>query len=304
MTAVRIERLATVYIRRAPGHNSGVQWYYSDGTNRLGPVDEATFSGLIRAGTIRADTLVWREGMQGWERCDTVDGAFAKPTANTAAPGANPNACAECGRAFPPEELVAVSGRSVCAECKPAFLQRLREGAPMSAVGASLGMFQKNGRLVVEVDATPPNRCMYCNAPGTWVKRRKFYWYPPWVNFLVLCNLLILIVVALVLRKSMAFDVVLCEEHAAKRRRGIAIGWGLFGLAIAVMAGGFVFDSAGDLVGWAILGAAVLAIAGLVVGMRAASVLTPARIGKRSGLFRRAGKDYIAGFPEWPGDIV
>jgi len=36
--------------------------------------------------------------------------------------------CTECGRDFPPTEVIHHRDRVVCAGCKPAFLQRLREG--------------------------------------------------------------------------------------------------------------------------------------------------------------------------------
>ena len=34
-------------------------------------------------------------------------------------------ACANCGRAFPPSDVVQIAGNWVCASCKPAFLSRL-----------------------------------------------------------------------------------------------------------------------------------------------------------------------------------
>ena len=253
---------------------------------------------------MREDTLVWREGMSGWDRLGTIDPSRVRPIAVPPQIPFNPHACAECGVAFSPDELVTVSGHSVCAACKPALLQRLREGAPLSPLGSSLGMFRKDDRLVVETGATPPHRCVYCNAPGTWEKRRTFYWCPPWVYALVFLGLLIFVIVAMILRKTIAFEVVLCAKHASQRRRNIAIGWGLFALAIATVVGGNMIDFNWNVLGWALLAGLFLTVAGLVVGMRAAAVLSPARIGKRSGCFRRAGKEYVATLPEWPGDIV
>lgn len=43
--------------------------------------------------------------------------------------------CSQCGREVPPAESIVVGDRVVCAVCKPAFLQRLREGA---AIGGAL----------------------------------------------------------------------------------------------------------------------------------------------------------------------
>lgn len=41
-------------------------WYYQQGTNRMGPVDEATLKGMLASGTISIDTLVWTNGMTSW----------------------------------------------------------------------------------------------------------------------------------------------------------------------------------------------------------------------------------------------
>jgi|SRR5579875_423413 len=44
--------------------------------------------------------------------------------------------CTECGRPFPPDDLVHFGLNRVCAECKPRFVQRMQEGAlaPSSVV--------------------------------------------------------------------------------------------------------------------------------------------------------------------------
>lgn len=41
-------------------------WYFQQGTERKGPVDEATIRSLISGGVISIDTLVWTEGMPSW----------------------------------------------------------------------------------------------------------------------------------------------------------------------------------------------------------------------------------------------
>ena len=41
-------------------------WYYQQGNNRMGPVDEATIRNLMASGTISIDTLVWTNGMASW----------------------------------------------------------------------------------------------------------------------------------------------------------------------------------------------------------------------------------------------
>lgn len=45
-------------------------WYYADGSERQGPLERSDIERLIADGTITEDTLVWREGLDGWEAAD------------------------------------------------------------------------------------------------------------------------------------------------------------------------------------------------------------------------------------------
>jgi uncharacterized membrane protein YhaH (DUF805 family) len=42
-------------------------WYYLENDSRIGPVEHKEIERLISQGTVTAQTLVWREGMDGWE---------------------------------------------------------------------------------------------------------------------------------------------------------------------------------------------------------------------------------------------
>ena len=44
-----------------------MNWYYAAGGQQLGPVDEARLQELVHAGVVNAETLVWREGLDGWK---------------------------------------------------------------------------------------------------------------------------------------------------------------------------------------------------------------------------------------------
>ena len=44
-----------------------MQWYYAINGQRQGPVNQAEFERLVRAGTITPETLVWRKPMTGWQ---------------------------------------------------------------------------------------------------------------------------------------------------------------------------------------------------------------------------------------------
>lgn len=132
-----------------------MEWYYALGRERRGPVSEAEFAALRADGTITADTLVWREGMDEWlplgqtsdapEASAGSGGPVDSPTASVAPPAVGDAAesdrsgmsgrasddrrCCECERTFPADDVIELEGRPVCAACKPQFLQRVREGA-------------------------------------------------------------------------------------------------------------------------------------------------------------------------------
>jgi TM2 domain-containing membrane protein YozV len=73
-------------------------WYYQQGSNRMGPVDEATIRGLLASGQISIDTLVWTTGMASWTPLQQSSLGAGLPTPPSAVPTfpaagyANPNA--------------------------------------------------------------------------------------------------------------------------------------------------------------------------------------------------------------------
>jgi uncharacterized RDD family membrane protein YckC len=97
-----------------------MSWYYAREGRQVGPVSEAELQAQVAAGVVRPDTLVWREGMASWQPYGGVAGDAGTAPRKT---------CSQCGRAFPADDLIDFGDRSVCAECKPVFLQGLKEGA-------------------------------------------------------------------------------------------------------------------------------------------------------------------------------
>src|SRR5689334_5696493 len=115
-----------------------MKWYYAEGGRQVGPVEESALDDLVRQGVVRDDTLVWREGMAAWQRHSAVRGS-SNPSAPPPAPGAaaaptmapasETRYCSECGRPFPASQLASYGDVSVCAQCQPAYMQRLQSGA-------------------------------------------------------------------------------------------------------------------------------------------------------------------------------
>ena len=107
-----------------------MSWYYAESNQQKGPVSETELDQLFQRGQITAATLIWKEGMANWEAYSVVRGSAAQ--ASTAA-GAGEAVCSQCGKIFKSDEVIRYGDKSVCAGCKPVFLQKLREGATLSA---------------------------------------------------------------------------------------------------------------------------------------------------------------------------
>ena len=107
-------------------------WYYASNNQQKGPVEQPELDTLVQQGAVTPATLVWQEGMANWQRYAEVMPAatVGSPGGGVAAPSAAPGyvACAECGRAFPPNEVIQLAGRNVCGGCKPIAVQKLQEG--------------------------------------------------------------------------------------------------------------------------------------------------------------------------------
>lgn len=119
-----------------------MNWYYAQDGQQRGPCTPEQLAELAAQGLINDTTLVWHEGLAGWQPWGTVKPAGENPAPAAAPPaaaglslaGRPPEAqpgqvrCAECGGLFAEEAVVRFGPQAVCAACKPVFLQRLREG--------------------------------------------------------------------------------------------------------------------------------------------------------------------------------
>ena len=162
-----------------------MSWFYESAGRQAGPVDDAALAGLVNTGTVAGPTLVWRPGMAAWQPYQEIwaaSAAAANGQPSALSSGNNGNVatavvaraitpaemlagfgyCTECGRGHAADDLAPVLDRRICGACKPALLQRLREGAlqPLAAqryagfsirVGAAVldGVIQTPVNLVV-----------------------------------------------------------------------------------------------------------------------------------------------------------
>lgn len=276
--------------RIVPGKTTGAMWFYSIDGAQQGPVSEDRFNELVARGEVPANALVWREGMAGWEPLSAVRPQAGSPPPIPAGGG---DKCSSCGGWFGRDDLISLSGMRICGGCKPAVLQRLREGVPVAVAGN----VWRHNKDVVTLDGTElPCRCMKCNEPTNSAPlKRKVSWHPPAYYLIILIALLIYVIVALIVRKQATVSVHLCDLH--RKRRMVLIGgcWGavLLGLALVLAA---ISSSSGEvgLVG------VLLLIGGGIVGAIFGNLVKPTKIDGTTLRFRGAGAAFLDSLPEWP----
>jgi uncharacterized RDD family membrane protein YckC len=129
-----------------------MKWYYADAGRQVGPVEEAQLDELVRAGAVRDDTLIWREGMANWQPHSAVRGpSRPAPIPAAAVPiAAETRFCSECGRPYPAHEMVTIGTATVCAQCKPIFMQRMREGGQAVGVRRYGGFWIRFVAIVID----------------------------------------------------------------------------------------------------------------------------------------------------------
>lgn len=125
-------------------------WFYGDRGNPIGPVSQAALAELARSGSVRADTLVWRSGLAEWVPFDQVRGDVLPETdKDVQRPGAD-LFCTACRKPVSSEQAIRLLGRVVCADCKPAFVQALREGAPLPGAAAFGTFGQRTAAKIID----------------------------------------------------------------------------------------------------------------------------------------------------------
>lgn len=149
-----------------------------------------------------------------------------------------------------------------------------------------------------------PPRCVCCNAPARpprWA--RRFIWHSPWLYLLIVLNILIYIVVALLVRRSVKLHPALCTVHRTVRWRRR-----LTGLAVFIVGMGVLFTGTANTVPSlatlreAQFAAGVLVLlAGIAIAAREPAILAASRIDGREVRVRGAGERFLASLPAYTG---
>lgn len=138
-----------------------MNWYYVQGGQQAGPVDDGQLEELRRSGKVQEDTLIWCEGMPNWQPLKEAKPAGLRLAGSPAATSAvateaatQEAVCAECGKIFDLQDTIAYGNVRVCAACKPIFLQKLAEGAKLgkglnyASVGTRFGAVFLDGLIL------------------------------------------------------------------------------------------------------------------------------------------------------------
>jgi len=107
---------------------------------------DADLQALHKDGKINSETMVWREGMAGWQPFREVQsnagGTAAAPQSFAGAPAVlGEVVCSQCGGMFPANEVIRYGTSPVCAACKPVFVQKLKEGANVAGGAMEFASF-------------------------------------------------------------------------------------------------------------------------------------------------------------------
>ena len=126
--------------------------YYEVGDQQVGPIGKSELQSLVKAKKLNAKTMVWQEGMESWEELGVFvrnwqgkdvqkdDQADPVPT----------SVCSECGQAFADEDMIRFQDSWVCAECKPVFIQKVKEGVSVAAAMDYAGFWIRFGALAID----------------------------------------------------------------------------------------------------------------------------------------------------------
>ena len=115
-----------------------MEWYYAEGGRRVGPVDNFEFESLVETGVITPETHVWNETLEKWTPYGALSPGEPQPQAESKPKTSGISfaqqyaTCGECGKRFPLDEMIRFENTRVCANCKPLFVQKLKEGARVS----------------------------------------------------------------------------------------------------------------------------------------------------------------------------
>jgi len=170
----------------------------------------------------------------------------------------------------------------------------------MASAPAIYAIVRDGNRLLVpnpprnQVVPLPPP-CIKCGAPANGKPVNKtFYWHHPALYLLVLAGVLVYLLVAVIVRKSMRMSVPLCARHAQRRSTAVTLAWviPLVGVADAFILPRFGIDG-----GVVALITLLLVVTGVVIWAIVDYPIRPKSIDQYRGVFTGCAEAYLQQFP-------
>lgn len=166
---------------------------------------------------------------------------------------------------------------------------------------------RKGSRLILPAPARGqtamlPPLCVKCGAPANGKPVVKtFYWHHPALYLMILAGLLIYVIVAMIVRKSMKDSVPLCAHHAKRRSTAVTLAWvlPLVGLVDVFVLPRYNVDD-----GLVTLMTVVLIFAGIIIWAVAGLPIRPKRIDQYRGEFSGFCEIFLQQFPEPVQQVV
>lgn len=115
-----------------------MNWYYANEGQQVGPFTQAEFDRLISAGTVLPHTLVWHDGLESWREYGRLSAGLAGTF------------CSFCGREYAPDDMIRYGEQFICAQCKPVFVQRIKEGLPLPSKVDFAGFWIRLGAKLID----------------------------------------------------------------------------------------------------------------------------------------------------------
>ncbi len=134
-----------------------MEWHYVKGEQSVGPVTESELKALLAQEEINSSTLVWKEGEPNWipyEQAFRVipprTDALHHSDPPTPLMSGKVHHCVSCGKTVTAMEAISISGNWVCSACKPAYLQKVREGVTLPGVFHYAGFWIRTGAVILD----------------------------------------------------------------------------------------------------------------------------------------------------------
>jgi len=176
------------------------------------------------------------------------------------------------------------------------LLSEVQSGAP--ALDHSRGLWRDGDILVVKKGAPFPPRCVKTNQPTSFFLKRELHYNSPWVYLTVFLGLLILVIVALVTRKSATLHVGLSEEYNRERKRAILTAWMIALSGIGLFVAGIGYEQA------VALSVGIFAFVGAIIyGTIKGRVISAKKIDDQFAWVKGVCPEFLDQLPEWRGVI-